>query len=307
MTCNECQSLLLQSDDIDAPDGVFERAELHAAGCAECSDLVRKLRRLNDAVRSLPEPDGLLESRLRFESQFAHKLRPTRRRHLPRFATAAAVAFLALGAGTFAYVHHLNQSRLVASSETIDQAVDFNLSLGESESDDERNKLFAQGNQTFHDKADTTSLSDDDRQFADNLIQGAKFLTDHRDPLAQADHFTGVAEMLITRMDKARKNPKAVGRLSQAYLNVMNKGVHRNLDLATADSQSPENQRRLEKIIQRNLSLYNKLEATLRDHPDQPQLRKQLEQVQHRLHRLQVKAATTQPGTPTSLKRGPIR
>lgn len=324
MTCDEVQSLLLQFDDgSGAPDGVFERAESHAAGCAVCADMVRKLRRLQDAVRSLPEPpqmlNSMLEARLRFERQYADKVRgsaaataaprTSRRSWIgpARWAAAAAI-LLALGGGTFAYVYHQQaQSRMLASSQAIDQGLGLNLSISEGESEAEREKLFAVGSQDFRQAIDAGELRGDDREFADRLLEGAKLLTVTPDPLGQADHFTRVADLLVTRMDNAaRKNPKALAHLGQAYLNVANRGIHKNLDLAASSELTPEERRRLEKIVQRNLVIQAKLQGVVRDNPDQAQVRKQLEQIDHRLRRLQQKLnATTQPVG--GAKRSPIR
>lgn len=323
MTCDEVQSLLLQFDDgSGAPDGVFERAESHAAGCAVCGDMVRKLRRLQDAVRSLPEPPEMLnsmrEARLRFERHYADQLRaPAAATTAPRTSrwrigparwAAAAAILLALGGGTFAYVYHQQaQSRMLASSQAIDQGVGLNLSVSEGESEAEREKLFALGSHDFRQKIDAGELRGDDREFADRLLEGAKLLTVTPDPLGQADHFTRVADLLVTRIDNAaRKNPKAVAHLGQAYLNVANRGIHKNLDLAASSDLTPEARRRLEKIVQRNLVIQAKLQGVLRDNPDQGQVRKQLEQIDHRLRRLQQKLnATTQPVG--GAKRSPIR
>jgi hypothetical protein len=196
---------------------------------------------------------------------------------------------------------------MLASSQAIDQGVGLNLSVSEGESEAEREKLFAQGSQEFRQQIDSGELRGDDREFAHRLLEGAKLLTVTPDPLAQADHFTRVADLLVTRIDNAsRRNPKAVAHLGQAYLNVANRGIHKNLDLAAAAELTPEQRRRLEKIVQRNLVIQAKLQQVLRDNPDQAQVRKQLEQIDHRLRRLQQKLnASTQPiGLP---KRNPVR
>ena len=196
---------------------------------------------------------------------------------------------------------------MFASSQAIDQGVGLNLSVSEGESEAEREKLFTQGSQDFRQKIDSGELRGDDREFATRMLEGAKLLTVTSDPLGQADHFTRVADLLVTRIDNAtRKNPKAVAHLGQAYLNVANRGIHKNLDLAVSSDLTPESRRRLEKIVQRNLVIQAKLQAVLRDNPDQGQVRKQLEQIDHRLRRVQQKLkASTQPIN--SPKRSPIR
>lgn len=307
MTCDEIQLLLLQSDDVTAPDRVLGRVGAHVAGCATCGELVRKLRRLNDAVRSLPNPSDMDAARLRFEYRHAASLgRGPRKSHARRWAVAALL-LLGVGGGVAAYLHHETETRAVASSEAIDRAVNFNLTLSRSESIDERQKLFAERISSL--ASDTGRFVDDTREFADNLIRSAKFLTEHHDPLAQADHFTDVADLIVTRMDTtARRNPKALARLGQDYFNVMNQGVHTNLDLAASNTISTaEYRQRLDKIIRHNEQLQAKLQATLRNNPDQAQVHKQLDQLERRLHKLKQKAAAAaQPGAVVP-KPNPVR
>jgi len=301
MDCEQIQSELLQADDIDAPDGVFARCEQHVAGCVPCSELVRKLRRLNTTVRSLPEPIEMHAARLRFQNDFADKLtaKPQRMRRMvlmpSRLVAVAAMILLTFGIGAWAYVDHEN--RIAASALAIQKAVDWNLNLSQSDSTDERQVLYAKGAEDLQ----QASVSADDRPIADHLLQGGKFLADNHDPVAQADHFTQVAGLLVSRMDRAaHKNPKALQPLGESYLDVMDRGIHRNLDIA-AVSASPETLRRIERIIQKNLQMQAQLQAMLRDRPDAAGVRQKLENVERRLHKLQQQAkAATQPGAATS-------
>jgi cell division protein FtsB len=303
MDCDQVQSELLAADDIDAPDGVFARFEQQVAGCVPCSQLVRKLRRLNATVRSLPEPINTRAAQLRFQHNFADKLKltakPMRMRRMvlmpSRLVALAAMILLSLGIGAWAYVDHEN--RVAVSALAIQKAVDWNLNLSQSDSNNERQVLYAKGAEDLQ----QASVSAEDRPIADHLLQGGKFLADNHDPVAQADHFTQVAGLLVSRMDRAaHKNPKALQPLGESYLDVMDRGIHRNLDIA-AVSASPETLRRIERIIQRNLQLQVQLQAMLRDRPDAAGVRQKLENVERRLHKLQQQAkAATQPGAATS-------
>lgn len=311
MTCEEFQSLILQSDGADsvadtvpdsmAADRVVGAMESHAAGCAACGELVRKLRRLEEAVRSLPEPGDSSAARLRFEHRYATKLHASRTSTVSRWA-AAAILLLAVGGAVGTYLHVEHEHRAVASSDAIDRAVNFDLSLGQK-SETERQRIFDEGKLTLA-KEMGTRLLGDTREFADSLIHSAAFLTQHHDPLAQADHYTQVADKLVSRIDaSAKRNPKALARLGQDYFNVMDQGVHTNLDIAATapgNVDSAEYRRKLQKIIQHNLQVQSRLRLALRDHPEQEKIRKQLDQVEHRLHRLeQQAAAATQPGKKT--------
>lgn len=301
MDCKQVQSELLAADDIDAPDGVFARFEEHVAGCVPCSELVRKLRRLSIAVRSLPEPIDMRAAQLRFQQDFADKLtaKPVRIRRMvlmpSRLVAFAAMILLCLGIGGWAYINHENN--VAASALAIQKAVDWNLNLSQSNSSDERQVLYAKGAEDLQ----QASVSAEDRPIADHLLQGGKFLADNHDPVAQADHFTKVAGLLVSRMDRAaHKNPKALQPLGESYLDVMDRGIRRNLDIAAA-AASPETLRRIERIIQKNLQLQAQLKAVLRDRPDAAGVRQKLENVERRLHKLQQQAkAATQPGAATS-------
>ena len=306
MTCEEFQSQILQSDgaadDSMAADRVVGAMESHAAGCAACGELVRKLRRLEEAVRSLPEPADSSAARLRFEHRYAAKLHASRSSKMRRWAAAAIILLAACG-GVGTYLHVEHEHRAVASSDAIDRAVDFDLSLGQTKSQTERQRIFDEGKLTLA-KEMRTRLLGDTREFADSLIHSAAFLTQHHDALAQADHYTQVADKLVSRIDtSAKRNPKALARLGQDYFNVMDQGVHTNLDIAAtapSNADSAEYRRKLQKIIQHNLQVQSRLRLALRDHPEQDKIRKQLDQVEHRLHRLeQQAAAATQPGKKT--------
>jgi hypothetical protein len=137
---------------------------------------------------------------------------------------------------------------------------------------------------------------------------GGKFLANSADPLADADHFSQVADVLLNRMDHdARKSPKALDQLGQTYYMVVDKGVRRNLARAQAAGavDSPERQRRIEKIIERNVRLQSKLQALLDQSPDdsKPQLRKALDLTKKapRQRRAQGEKPASRPATNPAL------
>jgi hypothetical protein len=206
---------------------------------------------------------------------------------------------LAVGIGAWIYVAHEN--RLAASTVAIQQAVDWNLRLSQSDSTTERETLYAKG----VDDLQQASLSADDRPIADHLLRGGEFLAHNHDPVAQADHFTQVADLLVTRIDRAaHKNSKALRPLGETYLDIMDRGIGRNLDIAAA-AATPETRHHIERIIQRNLQLQSQLQAILRDRPDAATVRQKLQMISHRLHRLQMQAkaatqTTDHPGAAAS-------
>jgi hypothetical protein len=286
MNCQEVESLLLSGA---VADGALAD---HLAQCSACAELAGSIERLERAVRSLPAPPGAAEARQRFAAVLRERQSQPLRifRLMPgRWAMAASIVLLLGGAGvTWAYLAH-QHTRIVASAEAIDDLVEWNLRLAQPDSTDERHKLYADSADGARRTADQAPLTEDDRHAADDLMQTGALLADSQDPLAEADHFSQMADLLVSKMDTtARKSPKALDRLGQTYFLVVDKGICRNLERAEAQGvDTPERQKRMERIIQRNIQLQERLEKFLLKHPNaanHPHLRKALE-----LHRRQAR------------------
>lgn len=306
MNCEEVQTLLLQSETSKAPDGVFVRfsgdaavlvAE-HVTRCVACSQLARKLRRLDETVRSLPMPPGTLDARLRFEARLRemdliapappHRSAqlPTKRRHLVRKSsllwriadsrlTAAALLLLVIGGGIWGYQTRLRQ--VAAAEEAIDKLVEWNLSLAQSDSPVERRQLYAASPTAVKQPAILAPLDAGDRQQADALIENGAFLVGNTDPLAEADHFSHLTDLMVSNIELAsHKSAEVIEHLNQNYLAVVNRGIQKNLDRAEAASiNTPAHGQQMEKIEQRYALIQSKMEAVLeKTHPtSQQQLR----------------------------------
>jgi hypothetical protein len=304
----------------DAAPQVAEHVAEHVAHCASCNQLARKLRRLEKVVRSLPEPPDSTDARLRFVAQLenleinpfinrdvdgedagnngrddvdlipspmrisARRRRTARKSHLLwRIAdsrlTAAALLMLVLGGSIWAY--RFRQQQVLASAQTIDKLVVWNLRLTQSDSPAERRKLYAISAESVKQQTSQASLSSNDRKNAEALLQNGAFLADNQDPLAEADHFSEVADLLVTKMDSAAdKSPEVMEQLSQTYFSVINQGIQKNLDRAEASGvNTAATQKQLEKIDQHNTVLMSKVEALLEKSPpaSHPPLRQALD------------------------------
>ena len=328
MKCEEVQNLLLQSEMNQAPDGVVLRfsggaAQMtaeHVAGhvneCAVCGQLARKLRRLDKAVRSLPEPPGSSDALTRFEARLrsmnlgpaplslpqASPVSAPVRARKPRIKTsllwriadsrltAAALLLLVIGGSIWAY--QFRQNQVLASAQTIEVIVEWNLRLVQSEIPAERRQVYAASRRLASDYVNAASLSEDDRRDADKLIRKSAFLADHVDPLAEADHFSEVADMLVNKMDLAvGSSDGTLGQLSQTYLSVVNQGIERNLDRVNPESlKSDAAQVHLARIEQRNLMLIDKVEALIQKGADHgnPTLRKAVEKQKQKTQQRKV-------------------
>jgi hypothetical protein len=307
MNCEEVQSLLLQSDLIQAPDGVFvrfagdaalspEHVAEHVNQCAACSQLARKLRRLEKAVRSLPQPPDSSEAKTQFVNELetivpgfefmqngrAPRARGYKAHILWRIAdsrlTAAAILLLVIGGSVWSY--HARQLKAIAAAQAFQNLVEWNLKLTENQSPVARHKMYAESAEDVRERTVRAPFTAADRKQADVLIKNGAFLADNQDPLAEADHFSDVAELLITKMDaESNSSSQAMDKLSQTYLSVVDKGIHKNLDRAeVAGVQTPAARKQIEKLGQRNMMLQMKVEALLdKDPVAQPQLRKALD------------------------------
>jgi 23S rRNA maturation mini-RNase III len=321
MNCLEVQSLLLQSEMNQAPDGVFVRfsgdaaargVADHLATCAACNQLARKLRRLEKAVRSLPEPIDMADAKHRFIAKLqGMDLEPTpmpmpapaRRRRvvhksniLWRIAdsrlTAAALVLLVIGGSIWTY--RVREHQLIASAQAMNSLVEWNLRLAEAKSTAERKRLYDARAEAEKQLASRAHFNAADRKQANTLIQNVEFLSTNEDPLAEADHFSQVAEVLITKMDSlASKAPETLDRLSDTYYRVVDQGIQQNLDRAAAAGPStPVAQKQIEAIDQRNAMLQSKVEALLEKNPSasQPQLRKALDLQKQKGHQRNAKS-----------------
>lgn len=310
MNCLEVQSLLLQSEMNQAPDGVFVRfsgdaaargVANHLAACVACNHLARKLRRLEKAVRSLPEPIDMAAAKDRFIAKLQiMDLEPApqpmsmpaqaRRRRVVRKSnifwriadsrlTAAALVMLVIGGSIWTY--RAREHQLIASAQAMNSLVEWNLRLAEAKSTAERKRLYDARAEAEKQLASRAHLNAADRKQANTLIENVEFLSTNEDPLAEADHFSQVAEVLITKMDSlASKAPETMDRLSDTYYRVVDQGIQQNLErAAAAGANTPVAQKQIEAIDQRNTMLQSKVEALLEKNPSasQPQLRKALD------------------------------
>ena len=317
MNCQEVESLLLQSEMNQAPDGVFVRfagdaareVADHLASCAACNQLARKLRRLEKVVRSLPEPIGMLESKNVFVENlqgmvpevepipvsmpiFANsptRPLPSRKRRVVyksnifwRIAdsriTAAALVLLVIGGSVWTYL--AREEQVLASAQALNNLVEWNLKLAEHNTTLERQRLYAARAEAERQLAMRAHLNADDRRQADTLIRNGEFLSTNEDPLAEADHFSQMADVLITKMASvATKAPETLARFSDTYLRVVDEGIHKNLDRAeAAGTDTAATQKQFATIDRRDSMLQMKVEALLdlNPTPSQPQLKRAL-------------------------------
>lgn len=298
MNCEEVQTLLLQSETNKAPDGVFVRfigdaavrvAE-HVTQCVACSQLARKLRRLDETVRSLPVPPGNLDARLRFEARLRQmdlispapserlvqnlprRQRPVRKSSLLwRIAdsrlTAAALLLLVIGGGMWSYQARVRQ--VAAAEDAIDKLVEWNLRLTQSESPVERRQLYAASPAAVKQRTILAPLDAGDRQQADALIENGAFLAGNADPLAEADHFSHLADLMVSKIISAStQSAEVLEHLSQNYLSVVNQGIQKNLDRAEAATvNTPAHVQQMEKIEQRYAMIQSSMEAAIEKSP----------------------------------------
>ena len=192
--------------------------------------------------------------------------------------TAAALVMLVIGGSIYAY--KWRERQVLASAQTIEVIVEWNLKLVQADTPAERRKVYEASAGLLDQYVVSAPLTSDDRKRAGELIEKGAFLKDNEDPLAEADHFSGVADLLVKKMDlTADASPETMDKLSHTYLSVVDNGIEKNLDRAQAAAKdNPAGQNKIARIDQRNALLMDRVEALVEKHPTSspPQLQRAL-------------------------------
>jgi hypothetical protein len=271
MTCKDTRDWLLQSDlsdDEPAPPGAAE----HLVACEACRRFADRLRRLEEAVRGLPEPEGSAAARdafLRRLDAAGAARRPPRRLDLGRRVRwlAAAAVLGALGLGVF--VLTLGVGRPSEASAVLDALVDWNLDVSNVPSGSERDRLYAARIQDLEGRVRAVEFSAQERELARSLLENCSRLARTDDPLAEAEGFTDVASVLVRQMGDAAPagDVKKTKRLGAYYSRVKRRGLDPTLDRASRAPAHPDRDRALERLLKRDAGLRDQLARVLEESP----------------------------------------
>jgi hypothetical protein len=256
MDCRESRDWLFQADDPRPESCHVPGIREHLAGCAECQTLSAELVGLEEAWRDIPLPASADAARLAFLEKLPARPRTLplarpqlrRRPERPRWLAAAVILF-GIGLGTWVLVP---TPEAHAAPALIERLVDWNLDLARAGSVGERNELFAAREHALKRDVEQVPLPGPDRALAHLLLDNGTWLATHDDPIATAERFSAVANLLVERMERAsaRREHRLANQYARLQSVVAEHGVAHSLAKAEASGALNFEQRRhLEKII----------------------------------------------------------
>src|SRR6185312_2786403 len=120
-------------------------------------------------------------------------------------------------------------------------------------------------------QTDQAALPDDQRQIASKLLENGSWLSSHPDPLAGAEHFDEVANLVLDQLNTAatKNQPKAVERLSNQYDRLTTHGLGIQLKRAKSERlEKPERKKRYERLLAREEALNQRIEQIVETSPN---------------------------------------
>jgi len=273
MDCTRIQEWLLQSDLSETGSMPADVAG-HLAGCADCRGLAERLRRLETAARTMPEPAGAEAAKKAFLGRLASAAaRPAAGRTLTRRVlrwSAAAAAAILLATAVGLWLFSPSGTQTAEASTALDQLVDWNLDLADAASPGDRTRLYAANVDKMKRLAGEGRLSADDRDLAGALLVNGERLSHGSDPVADAEGFTEVAAAIVQHMGKAAKrgDTRGLKGLAGHYSRILLHGINARIEKLDAAGATPDRNPKLDRLIRRHAELREQLAALLKTTPD---------------------------------------
>jgi hypothetical protein len=272
MHCPEVQDWLLQADDPRPESCGSAKIAEHLGRCEACRLVAQQLTELEQAWRAMPLPPGAEQARTAFLARWSDGSPqpgpPTlsRRVLLQRWAVAASVL---AAAGVGAWLLIPGQEAL-ASSDLLDQLLDWNLDLTRAQSAGERQRLHAKQATQLAAAIQRASLPGEEAALAASLLENGAWLTASTYPSAEAVRFDALADRLLKLASAAqdRGDSKALNRYLRQYGRAVEAGVNLNWQRAEASGALDlERQHRLEHVILSDAARLRQLETLLETSP----------------------------------------
>jgi hypothetical protein len=295
MDCQEAQDLLYASDAIESP---AEALRSHMGTCDACRQLQLKLSRLEQAVRQLPVPHGADAAREAFENRLADRAQQTSPRRLPwplriGYGRLAAAAVLLIGTSLALWLYYRGGTS-PAESDSLSELMALNMDVARQATPEDRAREYSSIAAKYQHY--TQQAPQDQRELAQAIASEGQWLTMNDDPLAEADHFTSLANDLLDRMDRAAEGNRAqlLGGLSRSYCKLVERGIGPRVKRLMADQKlDAQRLKRLNRIMDDNGKHQPRLERILKKAPRQlrVEIRRALE-----VHKKQIQHAAARKG-----------
>jgi hypothetical protein len=159
-----------------------------------------------------------------------------------------------------------------ASGDLVEHLIDWNLELSEAATSAERSRIYDQQAAALKQELHQAKLPPEDRELAEKLLDTGSWLTEHDDPLDEADKFDEVANHLVQRMQSAgaRRDGAAMSCLARHYRRIRDRGIGAKLDKVEEASTNgdAERQKKLDGLAQRDAGRVEALQGLLDDAPN---------------------------------------
>ncbi len=258
-----------------ADDALAPEVGSHLGGCAACVAVLARLREMEAAARALPVPAGSAEAKAAFLEQL--RSAPASRAAAPRILrvrwtwTSRAIAasiLLCIGLGAWLVVANRGAA---ASDVVIDRLVAWNVALTEASSPQEAGRIYADQATALKQSLDRDSVSGDAKELGAKLLENGAWLSVNSDPLARADRFCHVADLLLKRIQPAAAagDTRSVTKLSRRYHQIVSRGVDGQLGrVQPAVISDPERKRHYDRVVRKNADLDQRLQDVVERSPE---------------------------------------
>jgi hypothetical protein len=260
MDCRQAQHRLFDCEDPCLAACDVEVAQ-HLRDCSACRELSGQLTGMELTWRSLPElPEAEAAKQAFLARQPATasdacvrqplSLLPRRssRRRMLQWCAASAASLLAIGTSAWLVVSD-QQAR--GDDDLLDRLVDWNLRLTQTESSDDRNRLFQRERNQFDTLLAGPSLATGQLALFQAFVENGRWLAAHHDALTEADRFDSLADRLLQCATEAGTagNLRRMSRLLTQYNRLLESGVGMNVARVEARGVLDiDHQRRLERF-----------------------------------------------------------
>ncbi len=223
MKCETAKNWLTQCDSLQARTWP-RKIVRHVKHCRPCRHYARGVLRLEEGWRNQPLPVEARRPSPAFLQQIEELEAPTveveetpvkrkrkapvvRRAYWPTRWVGALAAMLLLTIGVFAWLL-LTPAQSHAGSDVVERLIDWNVEMTNAEPR-ERQRLLQELEAKFRDDLAKATLSKDDREFAESLLQRGCKLATSDDPLEEEEYIETVLKtQLEKRIEQAKGDDK---------------------------------------------------------------------------------------------------
>jgi hypothetical protein len=256
MTCESTHDWLLQADKPDNFDAAPAEIAAHVRGCADCQQLIRRINQTEMVWRTIPDSPRAATSKEAFLKRLVQPPMPATPAVRPgswrQKLTWIGIAALFIVAGAGVLFFWPPQQPVQAQSDVIEQLVDWNLELTEAATPADRERIFAEKHEKLKFRMKQATLSDIDRELAENLLANGIWLVKNDDPVEELNRFHRVADRLLEKMQHAADKADAMQseRMARQYAKIAERGIDGNLErIKVAKVVDPERKLKIKQML----------------------------------------------------------